>query len=178
MSCGCLQKEKTAALGTDLVGKTFNNITVLEKTEHRDKSGRIIWKCRCKCGTIMYLRTSALTSNSPTYSCGCIKSQGEEKICKWLTEHNFEYKREYTFSDLSTEMGGHPRFDFAVNFEGMYLIEFQGQQHYLDISFGEYQREITDKLKKDYCKNNNIPLLEIRYDDNIEKILEDTFIKK
>lgn len=178
LSCGCLQKEKTAALGTDLADKTFNNITVLEKTECRDKNGRIIWKCRCKCGTIMYLRTSALTSNSPTYSCGCIKSQGEEKICKWLTEHNFEYKREYTFSDLSTEIGGHPRFDFAVNFGGLYLIEFQGQQHYLDISFGEYQREITDKLKKDYCKNNNIPLLEIRYDDNIEKILEDTFIKK
>lgn len=178
LSCGCLQKEKIFALGSDLVGKTFNNITVLEKTDQRDKSGRIIWKCHCKCGTIMYLSTSALTSNYPTYSCGCIKSQGEERICKWLTAHGFEYDREYTFSNLSTKIGGHPRFDFAVKFEGLYLIEFQGQQHYLDISFGEYQREVTDRLKRDYCKNNNISLLEIRYDDNIEKVLEDIFIKK
>lgn len=33
--------------------------------------------------------------------------------------------------------------------------------------FGEQQRLVTDKIKKEYCKNNNIKLFEITYKDNI-----------
>jgi hypothetical protein len=37
--------------------------------------------------------------------------------------------------------------------------------------FGFTQREVTDKLKKQYCSSNNIPLYEIRYDEPLEKTL-------
>ena len=34
-----------------------------------------------------------------------------------------------------------------------------------------------DEIKTDYCKNNGINLLRIRYDDNIEEKLINIFIK-
>lgn len=34
--------------------------------------------------------------------------------------------------------------------------------------FGRLQREVTDRLKREYCKANHIKLFEIRYDDCIE----------
>lgn len=49
------------------------------------------------------------------------------------------------------------------------LLEYQGEQHYKDAGwFGALQREETDQLKRDYCNERNIPLHEIRYDQDIE----------
>ena len=50
------------------------------------------------------------------------------------------------------------------------LIECQGQEHFAPVNFwgGEEkfnQRTKYDKLKKDYCFKNNIPLLYISYKD-------------
>lgn len=48
------------------------------------------------------------------------------------------------------------------------LIEVQGRQHYMpvDIFGGQKQFEIqrfNDNKKREYCKNRNIPLLELSY---------------
>lgn len=71
------------------------------------------------------------------------------------------------------------RFDFAVYDDTkqlIALIEHQGQQHYREAhfvnghcvkDFGKQQREVTDQMKRDYCKSHNIPLYEIRYDEDI-----------
>ena len=66
-------------------------------------------------------------------------------------------------------------FDFAlINQDGSLnsLVEYQGMQHYAPDEqmgdFGRLQRNETDQSKKDYCASHNIPLYEIRYDDNIE----------
>jgi hypothetical protein len=69
------------------------------------------------------------------------------------------------------------------------LIEYQGKQHYELVNFRNKMSDdkvyknfevikIRDHLKKEYCKNNNIPLLEIHYKDfkNIESILDSVFI--
>lgn len=54
----------------DLTNKDFGYIHVISKTDNR-KSGKIIWKCRCKCGNIIYLTTDKITCGY-TQSCGCI----------------------------------------------------------------------------------------------------------
>ena len=54
----------------DLTGKDFGYIHVISKTNNR-KLGEIAWKCQCKCGNIIYLPTSKITSGH-TKSCGCI----------------------------------------------------------------------------------------------------------
>lgn len=59
----------------------------------------------------------------------------------------------------------------------MGLIEFQGRQHYEEIKMygGLKPIQHRDQIKRDYCKANNIPLLEIRYDQtqDIPTLLDD-----
>ena len=99
-------------------------------------------------------------------------------IEKILKENNIQYKKEYAFSDLKTEKGGILRFDFAIfkNNQLQYLIEFDGEQHFKEINNERFkrsgslkERQARDKLKDDYCKDNNIKLVRIPYYD-IDKI--------
>ena len=54
------------------------------------------------------------------------------------------------------------------------LVEYQGEQHYINCgSFGSYQRKYSDKMKRDYCESNKISLYEIRFGDNLERVLDD-----
>lgn len=62
VSCGCVQK-------SDLKGKRFGNLLVLEKTSKRYQRG-IVWRCQCDCGNICEKPTSELNSGFAK-SCGC-----------------------------------------------------------------------------------------------------------
>lgn len=53
----------------DLIGKKFNFLTVLEKTEER-KRGAVVWKCLCDCGNMKKVTTTNLIKNR-VMSCGC-----------------------------------------------------------------------------------------------------------
>ena len=127
------------------------------------------------CGNFCEVNSSSLQGGS-TRSCGCLSSLGEQQITQYLQENNINYKKEYTFNDLTSSVGGKPRFDFGIldkeDNNLLFLIEYQGIQHYEDKGiFGKYQRDETDSLKKEYCKQHNIPLYEIKYDDDIEEEL-------
>lgn len=63
-SCGCL-------VSTNLIGKKFGLLTVLEPTKQRTKDRNIVWKCKCECENIFYIDTHSLTRGN-TKSCGCI----------------------------------------------------------------------------------------------------------
>lgn len=56
----------------DLTGKSFNKLTVLEKTDRRATTS-ILWKCLCDCGNITFVRGTSL-KNGNTKSCGCLQS--------------------------------------------------------------------------------------------------------
>ena len=115
-------------------------------------------------------------------------SRGEIKICDILDAAGLVYKEEYSFPDLVSTSGRPLRFDFCVfddNGDIDFLIEYQGIQHYEPIDFAgkgeEWANEMfksnqrRDKIKRDYCVENNIPLIEIPYWEikNIENILLD-----
>ena len=87
---------------------------------------------------------------------------------------NIGFQTEKSFPDLIADSGRKLRFDFALydDNKGLVgLIEYQGEQHYKEHkrrpNFGKYQREVTDQMKRDYCTEHNIPLYEIRYDEDI-----------
>lgn len=69
------------------------------------------------------------------------------------------------------------RFDFGIikNNVLVGLIEYQGEQHTLERPKGFYTQERIDKLqyhdrlKKEYCKNNKIPLLLLDKNSDLEK---------
>lgn len=101
-------------------------------------------------------------------SCGCLKSRGEEKTLRALIELGLDFKQEYCFDELYLNQGWPLRFDFAIfkDDEVIALIECQGEQHYSKNKFfADDSLSIRDNLKKKFCLENEIPLIEIPYYD-------------
>lgn len=159
----------------DLTGQRFGKLVVIEHDDSylatQENGWKHKWICLCDCGN----KTSVFSGNLKrlhTTSCGCQnRSIGEANIEKILQENKINYKREYTFEDLSDKKK--LRFDFAIfdkNDVLIKLIEFDGRQHvneYLPWNSKETlgDRQKRDKMKDEYCLQNNIPLLRIPYSD-------------
>jgi hypothetical protein len=99
----------------------------------------------------------------------CRESKGEKEVAKMLDSNNILYIREYKFEDC-TYIKKLP-FDFFLP-ELNICIEYNGIQHYEPVNhFGgviRYDEQIIkDNIKRDFCKNKNIYLLEI---NNIKEI--------
>jgi len=108
--------------------------------------------------------------------CGCPKckeSNGEKYIEKYLKDKNIKYIRQKSFSKCKN-IKPLP-FDFYLTQYNM-CIEFDGEQHYRVIEyFGGLDafilRQKKDEIKTLFCKENNIKLLRIKYNENIENKL-------
>lgn len=68
--CGSNRKPQTQLI-EDIIGKKFNHLTVIEKTERR-AGGKILYKCICDCEkqNEMFVTRTDL-QNGHTQSCGC-----------------------------------------------------------------------------------------------------------
>lgn len=181
-SCGCLQKEIAREMKLkDLTNQRFGKLVALERDDSKQRGHKTYWKCQCDCGNITYVQTSML-SNGNTSSCGCRKqSYGEEQIEKILKNNQISYQREYIFPDLRGDFKP-LRFDFAIflNNELKYLIECQGPQHFKQIDYFKRPLEYTqehDNLKRQYCQEHNIPLIEIDFKKN-RIIKEEEVVRK
>lgn len=169
-SCGCLQKKRTSnANSISEVGRKYGKLTVISRAG--SDNGYALWRCSCECGRETVVRGVSLRSGN-THSCGCcLSSKGEEKIEKILIEQNKEFIRQYKIEKCKNI---YPLpFDFAI-FEGntlICLIEYQGRQHYEEsFVFNTTEdslkhRQYRDNIKRKYCQNNNIKLIEIPYTD-------------
>lgn len=114
----------------------------------------------------------------------CKESRGEKAIRRYLLENNISFDSQYSFIECKNILP--LPFDFVMfnkNKNCKALIEYQGRQHFESIEIwdgkiGLEKQQSRDKIKLDYCTNNNIPLLRIHYKDykNIPKLL-DEFIK-
>lgn len=69
---------------TEMIGKKFGRLTVIEDTGRRDKYNYRVYKCKCDCGNIIYVNSNKLKSGN-TKSCGCLKT-------KQLTKHNKKHR--------------------------------------------------------------------------------------
>ena len=67
-SCGCLNLDSLKNRYKDLTGKRFGNWTVVERKPNKNK--RIMWLCRCDCGTEHEVASTQLMCGAST-SCGC-----------------------------------------------------------------------------------------------------------
>lgn len=189
-SCGCYKNavfiennKKRQTL--DLTNQIFGKLTALYPTEERSIDGRVIWQCRCECGTMLKVNTHDLQEHRTT-SCGCLKSKGELAIQKLLNENNISYTSQQSFETCRFPNSGYlAHFDFYVN--NSYLIEFDGEQHFYHQgnnttswnTLEHYQKvQYRDNYKNQWCKNNNIALIRIPYTKlstlNIEDLLLET----
>jgi hypothetical protein len=182
-SCGCYRNDRVKeAVGLDLVGKRYGKLVVLKDNGSIiEPSGAVrrTWLCKCDCGNEVIVKTINLQSGD-TKSCGCLISAGEHRIEYLLKQMNISFKREYSFSDLKTENNYLMRFDFAIFKENKLfcLIEYQGDGHYIEGNWTlplEIRQE-RDNKKRQYCKEHQIPLIEIPYWD-FDKI-DELYIKE
>ena len=77
ISCGCNKIEK---IKSNLLGKKFGRLTVIEETNER-KNRQVIWRCKCDCGNIVLVRTNDLKQGLTT-SCGCYKREIAKQVSK------------------------------------------------------------------------------------------------
>ena len=171
-SCGCMKGQMIGQkLTIDMSNYEDDNIKVLER-DGSTSLGIALWKCICKhCGR-EFITEGANIRSGETKSCGCIHSQGEQKITKMLMDENCTFSTQYTFPDLIGVNGGKLRFDFAIFLNNQLdcLIEYNGLQHYEKPS-GKWAEEWenlieNDRRKKEYCKKHCIPLKIIKYDQD------------
>lgn len=188
-SCGCLHSEIASQLmknytinnqipwnKKDLTNQKFGKLTALESYSYKQRS---YWKCKCECGNFRDVETYNLI-HQKIFDCGCGNlSNGEYRIKTFLDLNRINYKKEFTFPDLYDKQL--LRFDFAIfdiknNLK--FLIEYQGIQHFdTNNPWWTEILEKHDKMKREYCYNNNIKLIEIMYYDDIEKILKDILLR-
>lgn len=108
----------------------------------------------------------------------CDEYQFIKFVKRFLSENNLNYLQQHTFDYINLP------FDFYIPSKRT-LIEFDGEQHFQPVEhFGGLksyeQLKINDKIKNDYCEENYINLIRIRYDqiDKIEEILKSNLIEK
>jgi hypothetical protein len=98
----------------------------------------------------------------------CNASKGEIAVLKFLTNNKIKHKREYKIKKCRDKQV--LPFDFAIFKDDKLaaLIEYQGEQHYKSLErFGWKEkfkdRQRKDQIKRKFCQQNNIPLIEIPY---------------
>lgn len=96
------------------------------------------------------------------YTNKTIGSYGERLVDSILGFNNMNYKREYSFKN---KLGTRQRMDFLVEYkEELYCIEYMGEQHYRKVFNLDFERiKLLDKVKKEYCEENNIHYIDISY---------------
>ena len=102
----------------------------------------------------------------------CKSSKGEEEVRKWLAENNILFEEQKTFEDCVYK--SKLKFDFYIS-EPNTLIEYDGVFHFKETTLKNNLSEslIKDKIKDEYCINNNINLVRIGFweKDNVNNIL-------
>lgn len=107
----------------------------------------------------------------------CNMSNGEKKVMKYLSDKNITFDEQHTFADCKNI--------FCLPFD-FYLpdynacVEYDGEQHFRPVAFfgGEEkfkQLQRNDAIKTQYCKDHNINLCRIKYDQDTEQELDKFF---
>ena len=131
-------------------------------------------KIKCPKGHIFEMRFGNF--NQGQRCSVCKSSKGEIKIQEFLQSNNIEFISEYTFEDCKYKRV--LPFDFYIPKLNI-CIEYDGKQHFERINFFDNtlekfnERLHKDQIKTEYCKENNIKLIRISYQDyeNINSIL-------
>ena len=175
--CGCYQclKEKIGAKNCAShneyvvkLSKLNPNIIVLG--EYIGTEIKIKHKCKV-CGNEWNAKPGNILAGKGCPKCN--ESHGEKNIGNYLSINNIAYISQYTFDDCKDKRK--LPFDFYIP-ELNICIEYDGEQHFKTIDhFGGKEglriRQFHDQIKTNYCKNNNIPLIRIKYNEDIEEKL-------
>lgn len=201
-SCGCYNKKIRREIGQQIgklskQSKDYTKINnpyynFIKRLDEKDSSNSYYWEIRCKkCGKKYKAIPALLISNerrrgSNPCKCWHFSSKGILKIKQILEDANVSFIQEYSFENCLSPKGVKLRFDFFLP-QFNCLIEYDGEQHFYPTSFGSQSNtgeerlklnQIYDKIKDDYCANNNLTLIRVPYTKYKELRLEDLLPNK
>lgn len=183
ISCGCNKLEKLNQYNQnhtiDETGNRYGKLVVISRNEDPSLQvdGRAMWNCQCDCGNKCVVSGRSLRVGH-TASCGCgVRSLGELKIKGILENNNLNFCEQYKIcinqNEYQTKQPHPYYFDFAIieNNQLKYLIEYDGEQHFLYKKNTDHwsnkehyeKTKIRDMIKNQWCKENKIPLIRIPY---------------
>lgn len=136
---------------------------------------------QCECGNTFNSPYWHLLNKSRTCCeiCSSKMSSYENKTQQWLEKNNIDFCYQKKFSDCKDKKI--LPFDFYIPKLNM-CIEVDGEQHFKELESKYYSPTTTkhDKVKDEYCKENNIKLLRIPYycfkDETYIQILNDNIL--
>lgn len=161
--------------------------------DHYPESGNPIARIHnilCKdCGKIFSARSCVLLNSGRCPECCINKSTGEIFVESWLESNNLDFIPQLKISNDLIE-GKFKQsgviVDFSVQYKNkQYWIEYNGEQHYTWCQHFQSLEKFEGQLKRDsnvrnYCKNNDIILIEIPYKyytkESVWKLLNDIII--
>jgi predicted Zn-ribbon and HTH transcriptional regulator len=159
-----------------LVGNEYTSLGV-----YVNDSTKILMRHNCKdCNNHTYMVTPNDFKNKNSRCPKCKESKGEKAISKYLKKKGIIHEIQYKIEECRNVRP--LPFDNSIFENGILkgLIEFDGKQHFKAINhYGGYEqllKNINHDVKKTYyCKENQIPLLRIKYTqlENIDEILDD-----
>lgn len=165
--------EKSFLYNTKLYAEK-NNITsrVLEWNKSKVKN-HIDVKCLCSCGEEFICDFTHWRSLSKNRCNKCTSKMSNIALSTktWLDDNNIKYTMEKKFEDCRNK--NKLPFDFYLD-DYNYCIEVDGEQHYFENSIVYFKKgiftkedfdkiKINDNIKTQYCKDNNIKLIRLKY---------------
>jgi len=169
--------EKTTEEFVNSANKVHNYKYIYTKTNYKKSYENVIIICPVH-GE--FQQTPSNHTNNKQGCPHCKTSKGENEVKNLLIVNNIDFKQQYKFKDCKYKLP--LPFDFYLPDRNI-CVEYDGEQHFRAAKLfgGEKAFEsckIKDQIKTDYCLKNNIPLIRIRYDENIEDVLSQKLMLK
>lgn len=127
--CSSKVHEKNYAY-VDITGQRFGRLVALYPSKRYDKSGSVVWHCKCDCGNEVDVPYNTLVYTNQK-SCGCQKKEHDQKLKTFLTH----------VAGTSVDMLKSKKIptDNTTGYKGVYLIRgkyvakivFQKKQYFL-----------------------------------------------
>ena len=170
------------------VDKHNMDIKILSK-EIRRINGRSKSFVKCKCRKDSYIWWTQFNNLTQLKGCPVCSGSNLEKITQEaLQDKHIDFIKEYRFEECRNDLP--LPFDFYLPSYNI-VIELDGEQHFKPVRFGGIShkeaieqfkiRKLHDKIKNQFCKNNNIRLVRIPYynikeiPNIIDKMLQDNY---
>lgn len=93
MGCSRTEGKRSVSAKIDLAGQRFGRWTVLEE-DGRDERGRVLWRCRCDCGTERAVKGWRLREGT-NRSCGCLRRETSAELGRKTATHGMSQTRIY-----------------------------------------------------------------------------------
>lgn len=179
MPNGCPKCGKRAPLTQE---EFIQRVTSIDNTikvigQYSAVATKISFLCK-RCGKVWEAKPNNILNGKGCPHCKT--SKGEMKVAQILDDMAIEYGTQYRFPDCRDELV--LPFDFFLPKYNI-CIEYDGLQHFEPCTFGGISKERAienlarvqkhDKIKDEYCQDNNITLIRIPYWEysNIKNIL-------